>query len=378
VNENLKARNKKLSLETVFGPNGQRSWLNPKGEAGADIKQGVKVGFLGGLLGIFYNVPAGSILSMPNADVLSRSIVGGIGAAGSAVAIPPVIKESQRSFEASVEALVQKGKIRLSKEAQTDSKARRKEIERIALKEMNARIGMASSIKATHPLPLAGTGAVILAAEKLGIPRPYVQTAYMALAPVMHNFLRLIYTGREKFWTIPQRMKKLEKLVYSSQNQPLSEQQAQRMDQAFLSRSDTWMSKGLTNSFTAILTGSVLLAAEVLCFADSRKKHQPDKSSKRPDPLNKGISPLDEAMPNRLPHQDVLRSGLVANPPNPWPSRAPLIAQPAPWNAYAQPVVSSVGLPTTPPGAFTLPQYPLLPAAWYPFAVTGFNRNASR
>jgi len=282
VNENLKARNKKLSLETILGPKekrqGVKSLFQMKGEAGPDLKQGIKAGVQGGLIGVLFNIPAGTILSMPNASLFSRSIIGGIGADGSAVAIPPVIKSSKEGFERSIEFLEQQGKIRVPKNIQSDPKKLKQYNERRALKELNGRIGMASSIKATHPLPLTGTGTVILAAEKLGIPREYVQTAYMALAPVMHNFLRLVYTGIEKYWTIPQRMKKLTALVNESQDKPFDQKQLETMDNAFLSKGDQWLSQGLCQMTSVATVGAVLLLAEVLAFAQALQKDKTDKA----------------------------------------------------------------------------------------------------
>lgn len=278
VNENLKARARSLTFKTVYSAEDRQNFFknmfNPKGEAGPDIKQGVKAGVLGGLIGVLFNIPAGTILSMPKADVLSRSIIGGIGAAGSAVAIPPVIKGSKESFEHSIIRLIQDKKILLPRGIKEGSVEYHQYIEKMALKEMNARIGIASSIKATHPIPLVGMGALILAGEKLGIPREYVQTAYMAIAPVMHNFLRLLATGIEKYWTIPRRMKKLEQLISESKDQTFNKKQMNRMDSAFLSPPDRWLSQGLTQTGYVVAFGSILLAAEVLCFAQAFQKNK--------------------------------------------------------------------------------------------------------
>lgn len=110
VNENLHARNKTLSVESVYGPKNQRNLLktlfNPQGEAGPDIKHGVRAGLLGGLFGVWFNVPAGGILSMPKADVASRSVIGGLGCAGSAVAIPFAIRDSKENFKASTPSIL--------------------------------------------------------------------------------------------------------------------------------------------------------------------------------------------------------------------------------------------------------------------------------
>jgi hypothetical protein len=300
VNENLKARNKKLSIETVFGPKEQRKFfkniLNPKGDAGPDIKQGIKAGVLGGMIGVLFNIPAGTILSMPEASILSRSVIGGIGAAGSAVAIPPVMRSTKVSFEKSIRALETQGKIHIPKAIKEDPTRKRQYIEKMALKELNARIGMASSIKATHPIPLAGTGGLILAGEKLGIPREYVQTAYMALAPVMHNFLRLIYTGVEKYWTIPQRMKKLQKLVYETQDRPFNQSQLKKLDNTFLGKSDRILSQGLSNMGYVLTAGGILLGAEVLYFLQvlKNKKTVPVLANQ---PYNKIVIPAQYQPP---------------------------------------------------------------------------------
>lgn len=275
--ENLKERGQSLSFKTVYGPGktvfdiAKNPW-DMKGEAGPLIQQGIKAGGLGGLLGILFNVPAGTILSMPQADIAARSVIGGIGAAGSAVAIPTVIRDTKASYEHSIRALVKEGKIRLSGNIDADSPQGRKFIERMALKELNARIGIASSIKATNPVVLAGTGTIILAGEALGIPREYVQTAYMALAPVMHNFLRLMFTGVEKLWTIPRRMTQLQKLVRESENAPFNERQTQLLDKALLSGMDERLGRGVSSMATALLTGSVLLGAEVLYFLQAFRK----------------------------------------------------------------------------------------------------------
>jgi hypothetical protein len=287
VNENLKDRQKKLSFSTLYGPKEKRNLpkelFNPQGEAGPDIKQGIKVGVLGGMLGVLFNIPAGSILSMPEADIASRSVVGGLSGIGSAVAIPTVIKEATESFKVSIRALIDKDLITLPDSVKNDPAKTEQYIQRLALKELNARIGIASSIKATHPVPLAGLGGVILAAEKLGIPRPYVQTAYMAVAPVMHNFIRLGTTGTEKFWTIPQRMNTLEKLVLASETEKDGKFNAthlERMDKAFLSHQDHWLSQGLNNTSQVALTAGVLLAAEVLYFAHAFQKDKQAKAEK--------------------------------------------------------------------------------------------------
>jgi hypothetical protein len=247
--ENLNERGETLSLKSIYGTNnGLKILKHPwqmNGEAGPIIQQGIKEGGIGGLFGILYNIPAGMILSMPTADIPSRSVIGGIGAAGSAVAIPNVIRSTKHSFERSIEALVKEGVIRLPDNIDPTSKEGKKLIEKMALKEMNARIGIASSIKATNPPVLAGTGSVILAAETLGIPRPYVQTAYMSLAPVMHNFLRLLYTGLEKYWVIPHRMQKIEKLVKEAGNKSFSEKQSKALDKAFLSSMDEKLAQGI-------------------------------------------------------------------------------------------------------------------------------------
>jgi hypothetical protein len=278
VNENLKARDKKLSVETLFGPKGQRTFYQLKGDAGPDIKQGVKTGVLGGMIGVLYNIPAGTILSMPQASLMERVIIGGTGGQGSAIAIPTTIMESKKSFIESIKTLAAAGKIIIPSHLSATEKE--KFIERMAYKELNLRIGMASSIKAANPVPLVGFGSVLLAGEKLGIPRPYLQTAYMALAPVMHNFLRLVFTGVEKFFVIPPRMRKLEKLVRQSQGKPFEDKQQKEMDKAFLSGHDSVLSKGLTSLTTTAAVGGIILAAEVLCFMGALRK---PKSSQTPE-----------------------------------------------------------------------------------------------
>ncbi len=308
VNENLKARDKTLSFETIYGPKNQRNLLktlfNPQGEAGPDIKHGVKAGLLGGLFGVWFNVPAGGILSMPGADVASRAVIGGIGAAGSAAAIPFAIREAKENFKASIRMLIEKGQIQPPESVRKHPAKLEKYIEKMALKELNARIGMASSIKATHPVPLVGTGAVILAGEKLGIPREYVQTAYMALAPVMHNFLRLVYTGVEKFWTIPNRMRKLEKLVCDSQNEAqrkFNRQQLQQMDKAFLSGQDEWLGKLVGNFSAVITTSAILLAAEVLYFTKAMQTEKSQKQAAQPMSRPVQHSPAGSALAFKIP-----------------------------------------------------------------------------
>lgn len=320
VNENLKARDKRLSVETVFGPKDKRhifkDLLNPKGEAGPDIKQGVKAGFLGGMIGILFNIPAGTVLSMPNASILSRSMIGGIGAAGSGVAIPPVIKSSKESFIASILALEAQHKIVLPK----DPIKKKQAAEKIALKELNARIGMASSIKATHPIPLAGTGGLILASEKFGIPREYVQTAYMALAPVMHNFLRLIYTGVEKYWTIPRRMKKLQQLVQETQDQPFNLVQKEKMDKIFLSKADSLLTQGLSDMAWVFTTGSILLTAEVLYFLQVLQGQKGSRT--KTSPLTQPVTFLNQAQIPMWAKTSVMPANSMPQyyTPQAWPS----------------------------------------------------------
>jgi len=319
--ENLNERGETLSLKSLYGHKTPAEILkNPwgmDGEAGPIVKEGIKEGGIGGLFGILYNIPAGSILSMPSADIASRSIISGIGAAGSAVAIPGVIKSTRQSFERSITVLAEEGKINLPNHIDPKSKAGKKLIETMALREMNARIGIASSIKATNPPVLAGTGAVILAAEKLGIPRPYVQTAYMALAPVMHNFLRLVYTGIEKFWVIPHRMKTMQKLVYESGQKPLNKKQNEKLDKAFLSGMDEKLAQGVSTTFSSLTTAAVLLTAEVIYFYKALQK------SRLQAPKNIPTAPATEGAPfdsTQMRATSVAPNGLKPGIPRPLPT----------------------------------------------------------
>lgn len=308
VGEKLKAKGQKLSIDSIFGPKEQRDknglWKNmtdPQGSAGPDLKQGVKVGVGGGMFGVLYNVPVGMLLSQPNGNVLPRAIVGGLSSTGSAVAIPAVIKSSKEGFKKNIEKLLDEGKIAGPKKGTAE---REKFIEKLAMKEMNTRIGYASSIKATNPIPLLGTGAAILGAEKLGIPREYVQTAYMALAPVMHNFVRLLYTGLEKWHTIPRRINKLENLVLQSNEKAIT---SKDLDNAMLDREGDWMTRFLTNTTGVALTGAVLLTAELMVFNQAFRKNKAALQESKPDsekpatgnsPINFRLQPASHTDPH--------------------------------------------------------------------------------
>jgi hypothetical protein len=278
VSDRLESRELKLSLKTVFGKNGIKDILkNPKmeGAAGPDIKQGIKVGMQGGILGVLTNIPAATIMSLNNADLLSRSVIGGIGAASSGVAIPFEVRDSKESLVHSIEELVKQGMIKLPDHLKSEEK--KKYIERLAFKEMNSRLGYASSIKAMNPVPLIGTGTAILGSEKLGIPREYAQTAYMGLAPVMHNFLRLVYAGWEKKHVIPRRLNKMEQLVNASPDKPFTEKQRKELDNAFLSGFDSTLDKCLTSTVPLLTTAGAVFGTEFLYFAHTWRKSKQDK-----------------------------------------------------------------------------------------------------
>lgn len=276
----IKEKHKSLSTETIWGPKGQRKFFNPAGKAGPDVKDGVKHGLVYGLtIGAPFNAPAGAVLSIPNADVLSRSVIGGLSGIGSAVAIPPAVKKDLNTFTESIKKLEKKGAIKkpdnVKTDAETDKWARQ-----MALKEMNTRLGYASSIKATHPLPLIGAGAAILGAEKLGIPREYVQTAFMGLAPVMNNALRLVFAGAEKLFTIPQRMKTLESVVMNDDPKKAKENEKKLNDALYGSGTfgswSSWYTDKLTNTTLIAGIAAVLFAAEVAYFFQTKKKHDND------------------------------------------------------------------------------------------------------
>lgn len=289
----VKEKHKSLSMDTVFGPKEQRSYLNPAGKAGPDIKDGAKHGFLYGLgIGVPFNIPAGGVLSLPNAGVLPRSIIGGLSDIGSAVAIPPAVKKDLAAFEADIRQLIKEEKF---SNVPTDKKERDQWVRKLALKEMNTRLGYASSIKAAHPLPLIGTGAAILGAEKLGIPREYVQTAFMCLAPVMNNFLRLVFSGTEKYHAIPQRLKTLESVAMGSDAKDATPEKTQKKLDKALSGSGvfgSWYTEALTNTALIAGVGVVLLTAEVLYYLQTKKKSDaaeasPENQQKQPpQPLN--------------------------------------------------------------------------------------------
>ncbi len=314
VSEDLQARGKKLSLGSVFGKEALGEILkNPglNGEAGPDIKRGILSGLKGGAVGVLFNIPAGGVLSKHDASVTARSILGGIGGAGSAVAIPIVVRESKKSFEASIKALIERGMISVPDNIRHNRKKLDQYVETIANRELMSRIGISSSVKATHVVPLIGTGSALLAAEKLGIPREYVQTAYMAVAPVMHNFLRLVFTGTEAFWTVPNRMKRLEAMVYQQPGKALTDKQAQAVEQAFLPPS----SNGLVNWLTSpIKVGGIiatLLAAESLYFLKILKGEKPktaliqDTRERKPQPESKSGTPERLASTPNLQRQVV-------------------------------------------------------------------------
>ena len=351
VSEKQKAKNQKLSMDTIFGPKGKRSFINPQGSAGPDVKQGIKTGVGGGLFGVLYNIPVGMLLSQPNGDILSRAVVGGLSSTGSAVAIPKVIKDSQKAFTENIKTLIADGKILMpNPDDKNDAAKVQTFAEKMARKEMNTRIGYATSIKATHPVPLVGLGAIILGAEKLGIPRQYVQTAYMSLAPVMHNFIRLLYTGLEKYYTIPHRMKKLEKIVLEG-DQKSDEQKQKALDKAMLD--GTWMTKLLTNTTGVIFAGVTLLAAELLVFNQAYRRNKTDlesNSSKKPQTpsINFQLQPqIVQAQPNPLSNGP---NFLLA--PRPlinygWPpanAQTWLPPQPLPWTNNYPPATSTFPL----------------------------------
>jgi hypothetical protein len=330
----VKEKHKSLSMETIFGPKGQRSYLNPAGKAGPDIKDGAKHGFLYGLgIGVPFNIPAGGILSLPNAGVLPRSVIGGLSGIGSAVAIPPAVKKDLNVFIANIKQLEAAGKLKKPPEENLDKWARK-----LALKEMNTRLGYASSIKATHPLPLVGTGAAILGAEKLGIPREYVQTAFMCLAPVMNNFLRLVFTGTEKFHTIPQRMKKLESLMMESNAKGATPEKTQKeMDKALSGSGlfSSWYTEKLANTALIACMGAVLLTAEVLYYLQTKKKSEQGEIDK--EAIKTHPQPQLHLKPT---HSHMEFGDKVQQPSNPfgnWPSITPQASWPNPsvsWTNY--------------------------------------------
>jgi len=293
----------------------------------------------------------GMLLSQPNGDILSRAVVGGLSSTGSAVAIPKVIKDSQKAFTENIKTLIADGKILMpNPDDKNDAAKVQTFAEKMARKEMNTRIGYATSIKATHPVPLVGLGAIILGAEKLGIPRQYVQTAYMSLAPVMHNFIRLLYTGLEKYYTIPHRMKKLEKIVLEG-DQKSDEQKQKALDKAMLD--GTWMTKLLTNTTGVIFAGVTLLAAELLVFNQAYRRNKTDlesNSSKKPQTpsINFQLQPqIVQAQPNPLSNGP---NFLLA--PRPlinygWPpanAQTWLPPQPLPWTNNYPPATSTFPL----------------------------------
>lgn len=356
----VKEKHKSLSMDTIFGPKGQRSYLNPAGKAGPDIKDGAKHGFLYGLgIGVPFNIPAGGVLSLPNTGVLPRSVIGGLSDIGSAVAIPPAVKKDLKVFEDNIKYLLKKGTLEVPK-GQNETKWVRK----LALKEMNTRLGYASSIKATHPLPLVGTGAAILGAEKLGIPREYVQTAFMCLAPVMNNFLRLVFTGTEKFHTIPQRMKKLESLMMESDAKGATPEKTQKeMDKA-LSGSGLfggWYTEKLANTALIACIGAVLLTAEVLYYLQTKKKSEQAETNQE----TSKTQPQLNLKPTHFPMgfgDKVQQPSPLTNPFSNWPALPPQASWPNPpvgWTHYA---------PLNPP-LYNAPVYrpqPLLQPAYQP------------
>lgn len=357
----VKEKHKSLSMDTIFGQKGQRSYLNPAGKAGPDIKDGAKHGFLYGLgIGVPFNIPAGGVLSLPNAGVLPRSVIGGLSDIGSAVAIPPAVKKDLNVFVENIKQLEKAGKLIKPPGEDLEKWARK-----LALKEMNTRLGYASSIKATHPLPLVGTGAAILGAEKLGIPREYVQTAFMCLAPVMNNFLRLVFTGTEKFHTIPQRMKKLESLVMESDAKGATLAETQKeMDKA-LSGSGvfgSWYTEKLANTALIACMGVVLLTAEVLYYLQTKKKSEQaeaNKAASKTHPPQLNLKPTHSSMEFG---DKVQQPSPLANPFSNWPALAPQASWPNPpvgWTHYA---------PLNPP-LYNAPVYrpqPLLQPAYQP------------
>lgn len=365
VSEKLKAKGQKLSIDSIFGPKEQRNknglWKNmtdPQGSAGPDLKQGVKVGVGGGMFGVLYNIPVGMLLSQPNGDVLPRAIVGGLSSTGSAVAIPAVIKSSKEGFKKNIEELIAKDKIAGPKKGE---KGHDQFVEKLIRKEMNTRIGYASSIKATNPIPLLGTGAMILGAEKLGIPREYVQTAYMALAPVMHNFVRLLYTGLEKWHTIPRRINKLENLVLQSNGKRIT---SKDLDNAMLDREGDWMIRFLTNTAGVALTGTVLLAAELMVFKQAFQKNKAALQDSKPDADKPaaGKPPIHfrlQSTPHVGLHEAVPEFGDRPNPGAPYTHLTGYVgAPPAPFNTP-----TAYGWPQQPAPTFS----PLIaPMAPYP------------
>lgn len=237
------------------------------------LKSGLISGGIGGLgLGVPMNYPAGAILSEDNASVFSRAAIGGMSAAGSAVAIPQEVHETQKEFQTAIKQLIQDGWLKYPGIAKTKQE-KDQFIQRLANQEMNLRLNTAASIKATNPMPLVGTGFATLFLEKLGVPRSVVQTLFMATAPVMHNVLRLGYAVREKSTVIPKRMAELESMVYDPKAAKLSEQQRQqKIDDALLSNKDNTLTNRIGNRLVSYGAAVGMLGLELALLFSQRGK----------------------------------------------------------------------------------------------------------
>jgi hypothetical protein len=237
------------------------------------LKSGLVGGGAGGvLLGVPMNYPAGVILSDPHASVAARATIGGLSAAGSAVAIPKEVAETKAHYQAAIEQLIKQGKIQYPGHVKSES-GQKAFVSRLANQEMNLRLNTAASIKATSPLPLVGTGFVTLMGEKLGIPRHVVQTAFMATAPVMHNVLRLGFAVNEKYRVIPKRIKTLEALVYDADQKKMSsEERREKIGTAFLPNKANRLTNAIGNKAIAYGAALGMLGVEIAYLRSEKQR----------------------------------------------------------------------------------------------------------
>lgn len=257
LTSDMEANGLKLNNENVFG---ETSWLKilrsgfkMKGPGGIFAQRAVAAALKGAMTGSVLSFPAGMTMSDEKSPTWERALVASQATVGTAMGIPFNVRATFPQVTETVRHLIKEGKMKVPDDiAQAGKPAIEKYIRTVAEQDMMSRLGFSASMKAFSMVPGSG---LILALEKIGVPRELCQTVFMTLSPAMENILRLMLTMFRLKFQGARDMARAENILINNADKPLGKQDADAIANLF---ADPW-SKGISRFLCHAWVGAAVV-----------------------------------------------------------------------------------------------------------------------
>jgi len=204
------------------------------GKGGKFGKQAAGNALKGAGVGLAFSALSAGVLSSPDASSLARTGAAGLGATGTATAIPFNVRGTLPNIYLATLKLIKDGKIPVP-----DNVTTKEDMQAFALlvakQELGSRLAYSATNKAFTLTPFAA--ASIIGLEFFGVPREVTQKMFMTIAPAMENCIRSVLTLKKKVLTVPARMAIAEDLIMVSPDDSFNAEENKKLGYTF---ADGW------------------------------------------------------------------------------------------------------------------------------------------